>query len=555
MMKKKLWIVLATLFCFGKASAQDYNFYGSMTRSQLELYLSKAITMSGLVDETTCYSPPCVSSPANLYNIPAYNANISMLVDIDARFIGRSASRWGGEWTINAGYFNGVGKMVTDITNAYAAAGKVKPVVQAAIFEYVTSDVNGILMSQEVANIYGIARRNFNLSGMLFPDWQTNSRRVREWAADGTPRAISPDMSKLETQMWFYFMATQYIDKGIEALHLGAFGEMTDNDPQHNSWWDLLSKIRAYASSRNRGLVLLDAHHNRSLYLGSSNQFLFDFQSSPIRPLEIQPHWPAPAVNGGPALVSYDGCGAPFGHMTGGQTYFGWNTGADAIPYLVELDNYGIENPNTSGNCWFVWGWDEITWFALQTQEYRNDWLKYAHYTVRSLDRNAFFQMPGRRDLQDGSGVWPNLYRAATGYYNQQNTIKEIWQGKYDINVCTPVYYLNNYFNDCGTGVNCWDDNKPRVLADANGDGKDDIIGFGDNGVYVSYSSGTSFSIPALKISDFGYQNGNGWLVGKHPRLVGDVNGDGKADIVGFGYNGVMLSCRQVPDTLRLVWF
>ena len=37
-----------------------------------------------------------------------------------------------------------------------------------------------------------------------------------------------------------------------------------------------------------------------------------------------------------------------------------------------------------------------------------------------------------------------------------------------------------------------------------------------------------------LKLGNFGYTAG-GWRLDKHPRLSGDVNGDGKADIVGFG--------------------
>jgi predicted transcriptional regulator len=36
----------------------------------------------------------------------------------------------------------------------------------------------------------------------------------------------------------------------------------------------------------------------------------------------------------------------------------------------------------------FCWGWDEISWFALQPEEYRNQWLLYAHDWIKKTDPN-----------------------------------------------------------------------------------------------------------------------------------------------------------------------
>ena len=79
-----------------------------------------------------------------------------------------------------------------------------------------------------------------------------------------------------------------------------------------------------------------------------------------------------------------------------------------------------------------------------------------------------------------------------------------------------------------------------RLLADVNGDGMSDIIGFKDDGVYVSLSTGSNFTEPQKWLNRYGYDQG--WFTEKHHRLIGDVNGDGQGDIVAFGNDGVYVS-------------
>jgi hypothetical protein len=82
----------------------------------------------------------------------------------------------------------------------------------------------------------------------------------------------------------------------------------------------------------------------------------------------------------------------------------------------------------------------------------------------------------------------------------------------------------------------------PRLLADVTGDGRADIVGFGNDGVYVSRAqAGGTFETPQLVVHNFGYDAG-GWRVEQHPRFLADVTGDGRADIVGFGNDGVWTS-------------
>lgn len=101
-----------------------------------------------------------------------------------------------------------------------------------------------------------------------------------------------------------------------------------------------------------------------------------------------------------------------------------------------------------------------------------------------------------------------------------------------------PVLWVNNYGFEAGG----WQvERHPRILADVNGDGRNDVVGFGNAGAYVSLSTGSSFSSPALWVNDFGYEAG-GWRVDQHPRMMADVNGDGLDDIVGFSNAGAYVA-------------
>jgi hypothetical protein len=81
----------------------------------------------------------------------------------------------------------------------------------------------------------------------------------------------------------------------------------------------------------------------------------------------------------------------------------------------------------------------------------------------------------------------------------------------------------------------------PRVMADLTGNGRRDIVGFGDDGVWVSLGDGAGgFSPPTFVLAGFGFNQG--WRVERHQRFVVDLTGDGRADLLGFGDDGVVVA-------------
>ncbi|MFE2970406.1 FG-GAP-like repeat-containing protein [Streptomyces sp. NPDC059340] len=98
--------------------------------------------------------------------------------------------------------------------------------------------------------------------------------------------------------------------------------------------------------------------------------------------------------------------------------------------------------------------------------------------------------------------------------------------------------------NDFGLAQGWTSGKHLRLLADVTGDGNPDIVGFGDEGVWVSHSrSGGQFEQAQLVCRGFGYnENAGGWRVDRHPRFLSDITGDGRVDIVGFGGRGVYVA-------------
>ncbi len=375
--------------------APDYAFSGRMSREALESYLARAITYSDL-----------------LHGVGNFDENVRMLLAAGAKFIGRAVYRWGSEHALEGV----LAAAAPGIAKLHAADPDI--IVQAAAFEIVTTHVGSVAVPEAVFREFGLVpeARTFKYEGMLYED----GKFVNHWGRGSSV----PDMSRPETRMWFFYLAMRYIDIGCEAVHFGQVELMDHRDRDRRHWRDMLARARRYAAAHaRRGLLICDAHVP-SGGIVNDGVLMFDFHSFPLR-IEEVPDKPGHGVLQTGYLDSI------FGRSAGGMTPSGWR--CEQLPFLVELDNFGRSGRGGQniGAHW-IWGYDEISWFAHQPEAYRNEWLRYAWAWVREHDPNGYLQMPGSRtvaDPVDGKHwYWANTPSAACpDGFNQEATIKAIW--------------------------------------------------------------------------------------------------------------------------------
>ena len=359
------------MLAFGTASAQrvpgdDYHFDSSISRFVLDNYLSRSISMEGLLN-----------GRGDLED------NIRMLNRAGARFIGRSICLWGNESQLLANFDR------ARVQVPAVLAGEPDRILEACIFEIVTAQVERVPVPARAFAALGlpVQQRNFRYADMLYSD----GRFRDHWGKD----ASVPDVSRPETRLWFFFLAASYIDLGFEAIHYGQVELMNKNDPDLGYWSQVFALARAYGHTHaRRHLLLCDAHTPGGGFV-KDGRLLLDFHAFPLRIKELNDTPQAAVLE----LGFSDGL---YRRSKGGITPSGWV--CESLPYLVEFDNYGVSaapgQPGQGhGGFDWIWGYDEITWFAHHSLKYRSDWLRYAWDWVYRADTNGHLEMPGSRTM------------------------------------------------------------------------------------------------------------------------------------------------------------
>lgn len=402
-------LLLLALFplCINAQSKAFHFDSNGIDREVLENYLDRSITLS------------CVLAPRPA-DEDINKDDIRMIKNTGAKFIGRAIFRWENERILNNPAFWTKAETIIKELHAYDP----DIIFQGCLFEAISEDVNTIPIPEWVFQSYGMKpeKRNFSYKDMLSKE----GKYVDHWHKGGSV----PDISRTETQLWFHYLACSYINIGCEAFHLGQIELIGMHDPQRQYWAKVIDHIRTYAAVHaRRHWVLLDAHTPKGGML-KDGKSLIDFNSFPMRICAIPGEPKEGEAQQAELRVNHlDGL---YGKSLGCITPSGWT--CESLPYLVEIDNYGKEEPVNVADTtsYFPWGWDEISWYAKQPEAYRNEWLQYAWNWIKETDPNGHIEMPGLRGICCPNET-ENTYRANTrskacpSGYNQEETIKAIW--------------------------------------------------------------------------------------------------------------------------------
>lgn len=393
----------------------NFTFDEKISREVLENYLSRSVTAAGLFESDTLED------------------DLRVIREMGVKFLGRASGIW--FMTMDDEEHFRLSRELAEKVHAQDE----EIILQACVFEWIVKRIEEIKIPAYVFEAFGLEPedRTFCLADTLFLDESARYTSLRD---DPAKSGGIPDLSRIETRMWFYYRATRYIDCGYEALHMGQVHLYTANDPGMEKTAELFGLIREYARIHaRRHKVLMDAHTHGVNIRG---KLLFDYHAMPFTRM------PLTEVPGEELVLVREG------YSEGGENPNGWS--APAMPYLMEYDNWGglavddrdaYSREELAWKDW--WGYDQIAWFANQPEESRNHFLEYTYRWTEINNPNAYFEIPFRRMLSDAAVT---MKRADNGQeerqtvyqinqpgpgcpmgFGQENLAKKLWKSGHEL--------------------------------------------------------------------------------------------------------------------------
>ena len=455
----------------------NFQFDGNMSLEVLESYLSRAVTASSLFETDTLED------------------DLRAIKRLGVKFIGRASGIW---YMLedDATHF-AKSKALADAVHAQDP----EIILQACVFEIVTLQMNTQKIPAYVFEAFGkpVEDRCFNWEdARMLPEDGSTGWNFPEGRHPGKCGCM-PDLNRDEARMWFYYRATQYINCGYEALHMGQIHLYTAEDKGMKKTYELFQMIRDYAAKHaRRHKVLMDAHtHGVSV----NGKLMFDYHAMPFTRAPLERYE-------GQRLVL-----VREGFSEGGLNPNGWS--AEQMPYLMEYDNWGGREYDDASKFtrhqlalmqW--WGYDQISYFANQPEDIRNHFIEYSYRWTQVNNPHAFFEVPFRRTLGN----------ASVEFVRGDN-------GQIDRN---PEYQLNNKSAACPMGFGqedmvkaCWDDGDRLREGYAN---PEHLIRFGCR---EQYDPETGFKLPEKVV-----------VYGSFQPFVGAVENDSNSETTRMYYVG-----------------
>ena len=292
----------------------------------IDRLLARSICMMRLSEMIRLPEPGCIPAGQTpqqvnpLYNVDDYVANIRMLVEMKASFVLWAGHRWGNDvWLTDYSNFCGfpesIRQTVCDINAAFDCDSLRRPIIQGCMYEHVdgpiytldtvyvpdtmivvdtsTAGIDYVRIPEAVIEAF---RNDPAITGdtvlrnyYFYPNNRPNDTLFFHFFNIVIPGTETPDVTRIEGRMWFYYEAAFLIDAGYTAIHMGDISQWGKNDfsddKEYDQTWNLLRKIRQYANDKG-SFVLLNSEANpgRSTQVTVNGQehLLFDFNTIPF---------------------------------------------------------------------------------------------------------------------------------------------------------------------------------------------------------------------------------------------------------------------------------